>query len=98
MNIINPETAEVWDAAKYRKTIPVIDFAKTQDTASLADEIGNACKEWGFFQIVNHGISTETMGTLWDCTHNFFSLPKIQKTLLKPHERKPLGIFRSRID
>ena len=53
MNIINPETAEVWDAAKYRKTIPVIDFAKTQDTASLADEIGNACKEWGFFQIVN---------------------------------------------
>ena len=45
MNIINPETAEVWDVAKSSKTIPVIDFAKTQETAFLANEIGNACKE-----------------------------------------------------
>ena len=51
MNIINHETAEVWNVAKSSKTIPVIDFAKTQETAFLANEIGNACKEWGFFQV-----------------------------------------------
>lgn len=93
MNIINPESAEVWDVAKSSKTIPVIDFAKTQETAFLANEIGNACKEWGFFQVVNHGISTETMRTLWDCTHNFFSLPKNQKRYLNRTSENPWGYF-----
>ena len=36
MNIINPETADVWDVAKSSKAIPVIDFAKTQATTCLA--------------------------------------------------------------
>nr|CAD1842050.1 unnamed protein product [Ananas comosus var. bracteatus] len=43
--------------------IPVIDFSKLdgdERTQTLA-QIANACEEWGFFQLVNHGIPIELL-------------------------------------
>ena len=91
MNIVNPETAKVSGVTKLNETVPVIDFAQTRETALIANEIGKACEDWGFFQIVNHGISTKSIETLWNDTQNFFSLPKNQKRSLNRTSENPWG-------
>ncbi|GAY52099.1 hypothetical protein CUMW_139300 [Citrus unshiu] len=43
--------------------IPVIDFSKLygEERAKTLAQIANACEVWGFFQLVNHGISEELL-------------------------------------
>ncbi|KAH7833666.1 hypothetical protein Vadar_008566 [Vaccinium darrowii] len=43
--------------------IPVIDFSKLngEERAKTMAQIANGCEEWGFFQLVNHGISEELL-------------------------------------
>ncbi|KAL2893981.1 1-aminocyclopropane-1-carboxylate oxidase 5 [Bienertia sinuspersici] len=43
--------------------VPVIDFSKLngEERDATMAEIHNGCEEWGFFQLVNHGISDELL-------------------------------------
>ncbi|XP_020106706.1 1-aminocyclopropane-1-carboxylate oxidase [Ananas comosus] len=43
--------------------IPVIDFSKLEgeERAETMAQIANGCEEWGFFQLVNHGIPVELL-------------------------------------
>ncbi|PRQ26628.1 putative aminocyclopropanecarboxylate oxidase [Rosa chinensis] len=43
--------------------IPVIDFSKLdgEERATTLAQIANGCEEWGFFQLVNHGISEDLL-------------------------------------
>ncbi|XP_010269058.1 PREDICTED: 1-aminocyclopropane-1-carboxylate oxidase 5 [Nelumbo nucifera] len=43
--------------------IPVIDFSKLdgEERAKTMAQIANGCEEWGFFQLVNHGIPVELL-------------------------------------
>uniref|UniRef100_A0A5B6ZRS8 Fe2OG dioxygenase domain-containing protein n=1 Tax=Davidia involucrata TaxID=16924 RepID=A0A5B6ZRS8_DAVIN len=60
--------------------IPVIDLQNLlsndaslrQTTLSL---ISDACREWGFFQVVNHGVSHHLMKRMRQVWHDFFHLP-----------------------
>ncbi|CAA0809971.1 1-aminocyclopropane-1-carboxylate oxidase 5 [Striga hermonthica] len=44
-------------------TIPVIDFSKVEgdERAKTMAQIANCCEDWGFFQLINHGISEELL-------------------------------------
>ncbi|CAA0834399.1 2-oxoglutarate (2OG) and Fe(II)-dependent oxygenase superfamily protein [Striga hermonthica] len=55
-------------------SIPVIDLdpALRGPTMRLVDE---ACREWGFFQVVNHGIRPELMDRAREVWREFFRLP-----------------------
>jgi isopenicillin N synthase-like dioxygenase len=60
--------------------LPIIDLAglAENDAAALkriAAEIGRACREIGFFYIVNHGIAAETIAAAFAQSALFFALP-----------------------
>ncbi|KAE9619643.1 hypothetical protein Lal_00038248 [Lupinus albus] len=63
--------------AKQNLQLPIIDFAdllgpcRTHVLQSLA----NACEEYGFFQLVNHGISNDVINNMLDVSGRFFNLP-----------------------
>ncbi|KAL6648121.1 hypothetical protein ACP70R_012345 [Stipagrostis hirtigluma subsp. patula] len=58
--------------------IPVIDFAKLLDPRSSEEEclkLGCACQDWGFFQLINHGVPDEVIGNLMSDVVEFFKQP-----------------------
>lgn len=58
--------------------IPVIDIGRLHDSATLA-ALDSACRDWGFFQVVNHGIDQQTIDTVLDQTRAFFRMPPERK-------------------
>ncbi|KAG2258091.1 hypothetical protein Bca52824_077385 [Brassica carinata] len=66
--------------------IPIIDLGGlyTNDItlhAKTLDEISKACKEWGFFQVVNHGMSPQLMDRAKETWRDFFRLPMELKNM-----------------
>ncbi|XP_072983271.1 protein LATERAL BRANCHING OXIDOREDUCTASE 1 [Typha latifolia] len=64
--------------------VPVIDMSKLERSANSrwTDELGKlaaACEEWGFFQVVNHGIEEWLMESMEELTRDFFMLPLEEK-------------------
>lgn len=60
--------------------IPVIDLQNIfSDDQTLRNDtlsrISSACRDWGFFQIVNHGVSHELMKNMREVWREFFKLP-----------------------
>ncbi|CAI9302524.1 unnamed protein product [Lactuca saligna] len=69
---LNPEIADV----------VIIDFAGLDDPLKrpmIVKEIGNACRETGFFQIINHGIPQMVLNDALETAFNFFNLPTNEK-------------------
>lgn len=77
--------------------VPIIDisalFGDDQvKRLATANEIGNAAKEIGFFIIVGHQVSSETIGGAWESTRKFFETSMEHKmSFLKPQEEYPFG-------
>ncbi|PKU81506.1 S-norcoclaurine synthase 1-like [Dendrobium catenatum] len=67
--------------------LPVIDLMKLLDPELIDREellrLGSACKEWGFFQIINHGIPEEVIEKIKDDIKKFFKLPLKEKEAIK---------------
>ena len=66
--------------------VPVIDIStliNDSDKSSVAKRIGDACQEYGFFYIINHGIDENLQIELEKYTKEFFSLELIKKLDLK---------------
>ena len=60
--------------------LPVIDlsgFASTElsTRAAVAEKLGHACREIGFFYVVNHGIAPATRDGMFAASREFFALP-----------------------
>ncbi|GAA0156375.1 oxygenase [Lithospermum erythrorhizon] len=64
--------------------IPLIDLRSISDDISSGHdhgldntlkEISEACREWGFFQVVNHGVSPELMDSAREVWREFFHQP-----------------------
>lgn len=64
--------------------IPVIDLSNLVDHSGhlrekTVEEIASGSREWGIFQIVNHGISEELIQRLQSVGEEFFRLPQEEK-------------------
>ncbi|KAJ7968837.1 2-oxoglutarate (2OG) and Fe(II)-dependent oxygenase superfamily protein [Quillaja saponaria] len=61
---------------------PVIDLSKLSSEAFKDLELENlhhACKEWGFFQLINHGVSSSLVEKVKTGIQDFFNLPMEEK-------------------
>ncbi|KAG1354732.1 putative Flavanone 3-dioxygenase 2 [Cocos nucifera] len=61
--------------------IPVIDLA-ADDVSQIISQIRDACQSYGFFQIVNHEMSTGLMVEMKAVAREFFRLPPEEKAKL----------------
>eukprot|EP01018_Ginkgo_biloba_P017656 Gb_32334 [translate_table: standard] len=61
--------------------IPVIDLSGLHDERcnKTMEEISKACKEWGFFQVINHGLSPLLLRAALGVSKGFFDLPLVEK-------------------
>ncbi|KAJ0082919.1 hypothetical protein Patl1_10086 [Pistacia atlantica] len=62
--------------------VPVIDLQKLLSgdlMDSELDKLHHACKEWGFFQLINHGVSSSLVEKVKVETQEFFNLPMEEK-------------------
>ncbi|WBW75103.1 iron/ascorbate oxidoreductase [Schizosaccharomyces osmophilus] len=58
--------------------LPFIDLSE-QNTHFVSMKVVNACKEWGFFMVKNHGIDIEQMEGVFKISDEFFNLPIEEK-------------------
>ncbi|CAO2152361.1 unnamed protein product [Urochloa humidicola] len=61
-----------------RMRLPVIDLKRLRDPvhrANVIKELDAACRDYGFFQVVNHGVDVEVIAGLLDVARRFFELP-----------------------
>ncbi|KAL3643583.1 Oxoglutarate-dependent flavonoid 7-O-demethylase 1 [Castilleja foliolosa] len=62
--------------------IPVVDFQKLFNPDFTENELRNlhdACHEWGFFQVINHGVDSEVIESMKLEIEGFFNLPIEEK-------------------
>ena len=56
-------------------------------------EIGNACKEWGFFQVINHGVSLTLRQNIEKASKLFFAQSLEEKRKVSRDESSPMGYY-----
>ena len=88
-------------------SIPIIDISslRSADAVSrraVADALGHACREVGFFYVTHHGVSEALMQGVFAAAHRLFALPEAVKeavsVMLSPHNRGYVGHGTERLD
>uniref|UniRef100_A0A7N0VKC7 Non-haem dioxygenase N-terminal domain-containing protein n=1 Tax=Kalanchoe fedtschenkoi TaxID=63787 RepID=A0A7N0VKC7_KALFE len=79
--------------------LPVIDLAEAlasptpSDLSKPISEIRDACRDWGFFQVVNHGVDAAVRDRFEAAARRFFALPLEEKRKVLRDEVNPLGYY-----
>ena len=68
-------------------TLPIVDLASSNESdgallARIAAEVGAACRDVGFFYVVNHGVEARLVAEAFAQSHRFFALPLPDKRRL----------------
>ncbi|KVH93269.1 Non-heme dioxygenase N-terminal domain-containing protein [Cynara cardunculus var. scolymus] len=58
----------------------------------VVDQV-HACKDWGFFQVFNHGVPLESRERLMTVAKRFFDQPMEEKRKVRRDEVDPQGYF-----
>jgi isopenicillin N synthase-like dioxygenase len=72
-------------------TIPVIDLAASEP--DVTRDIAQACGDWGFFQIVGHGLDPALTDAATREARAFFARPRTDKRALSRTARNPWGYY-----
>jgi isopenicillin N synthase-like dioxygenase len=87
--------------------IPIIDLTglRSPDLAArqaVADELGTACRDVGFFYVTGHGIPDEIAKGIFTAARMLFAQPAAEKEKLSiqrsPHNRGYVGVAGERLD
>ncbi|KAF3447279.1 hypothetical protein FNV43_RR12460 [Rhamnella rubrinervis] len=59
--------------------IPIIDFSlltcgNAEQRSKVIEDLGNTCREWGFFMVINHGVPQKVMDDMIRGSQGFFDL------------------------
>lgn len=74
------------------ENIPVINIAQLENAETLA-ALDAACREWGFFQVVEHGIDDAVLTALHREIRMFFTQRDSVKRAISRTENNPWGFF-----
>ncbi len=70
-------------------TFPLADLSSHAGQRALQA----ACKDWGFFQVVNHGVPAALRAQFLQASADFFALPATEKQQIRRTEANPWGFF-----
>ncbi|CAK7338909.1 unnamed protein product [Dovyalis caffra] len=83
--------------------IPLIDLSITSTPNTnlndphaldgLVEEIGNACRNWGFFQVINHGVPLAKRQNIEKVSRESFGQPLEEKNKIRRNEEQVLGYY-----
>lgn len=59
----------------------------------LLAEVEAACRDWGFFQVINHGVPSELVERVETAARDFFAKPAEEKRAVRRDEVNPLGYY-----
>ena len=59
----------------FKRTAPIITTTKYQDVSEDGNLISEACRDWGLFRLVNHGIPFSLLNQIEEHAKKLFSLP-----------------------
>ncbi|MEM8500631.1 MAG: 2OG-Fe(II) oxygenase family protein [Pseudomonadota bacterium] len=99
----NLDLHPVADTRKLVDQVPIIDVGDlindTQSAvaANAIDEMADACRSWGFFQVVNHGICSAQIAEVWRQTQLFFQLPTEEKLQIVRNKENPWGFYNNEL-
>ena len=95
------------DGENAGRSVPVIDIdpliADADDAAvrEVAREISTAAGDWGFFQVVNHGLGDGgpdgPLREVWRCMQAFFELPQVEKEAILRTRDNPWGYYNNEL-
>lgn len=71
--------------------IPIIDLSESRE--ELISKIGKACEEWGFFQVINHGVPSEASTKVELEARKFFEQSIEEKKKVKRDEVNAIGYY-----
>lgn len=73
-DVINEEDTNIHEL---NLKLPIIDFAELRgpNRSRVLESLNSACENHGFFQLVNHGISSDVISEMMDVGRRFFELP-----------------------
>ncbi|KAL6878198.1 hypothetical protein ACP4OV_012368 [Aristida adscensionis] len=72
----------------YMYELPIVDIANLHDlelSALETTKLGSACRDQGFFQLINHRVDEAVIQQMKETTIEFFSLPLEDKSTIALH-------------
>jgi isopenicillin N synthase-like dioxygenase len=85
------------NSVEFGSAVPVIDIgalvgpSDEQASALVVQEIAQACRDWGFFQVVNHGVSADRVSRGEQHARRFFNRPLAEKSSVMRSRDNPWG-------
>lgn len=75
------------EASEPGDSIPIIDLSLlASGNARAIHDLDSACRQWGFFMVVNHGIPQELINGVLEATREFFDLSEEEKPEFQPKD------------
>ena len=72
--------------------VPILEFRR-RGQAGWLDELDNACREWGCFQLRNHNLADELCRSMLVEMERFFALPLPDKRAIERTADNPWGFY-----
>lgn len=97
------DTYPVAESGEVAEQVPVIDVrslvkdASSADARPAVDAIAAACRDWGFFQVINHGVPEDLITRTWEQTRRFFAQPVEAKEEIIRSRENPWGYFNNEL-
>lgn len=76
--------------------VPIIDLngcSPATPPGDVVSQVASAAEHFGFFQVVNHGLSDQLIESVWDSTREFFAQPQADKRKLNRSKENARGYY-----